>query len=174
MPLDCPRCARPLEHHQAQGLEAWTCRRCAGALVSNRIEQVLETRGEGLQRPMGAVALEAVDEAPRVACPTCQTPMVRHLVRGVTVDTCESHGTWYDRGELKRMVLGMGAGKKALAAGVAAAGVAASLANPPPEASTSSAAQAVAEVGVEVAAEIALEAGGAVLEFLGDLLGSLG
>jgi Zn-finger nucleic acid-binding protein len=172
MPLDCPRCARPLEHHQAKGLEAWTCRLCAGALVSNRIEQVLETRGEGLQRPMGAVALEAVDEAPRIACPSCQARMVRHLVRGVTVDTCEAHGTWYDRGELKRMVLGMGAGK--LAAGVAAAGVAASLASPPPETSTSSAAQAVAEVGVEVAAEVALEAGGAVLEFLGDLLGGLG
>ncbi len=174
MPLDCPRCARPLEHHQAKGLEAWTCSWCAGALVGNRIEEVLEAKGAGLQRPMGAVAREAIDEAPRIACPTCGNQMVRHLVRGVTVDTCEGHGTWYDRGELKRMVLGLGAAGPAVTAGVAAAGVAVSLGNQPPQ--SSPVAQAVAEVvaeGVDVVevAEVAAEAGGAVLEFLGDLLG---
>lgn len=43
-------------------------------------------------------------EVPR-PCPVCGSIMNMTQVEGVTVDTCEEHGIWLDRGELELIAL---------------------------------------------------------------------
>jgi Zn-finger nucleic acid-binding protein len=49
----------------------------------------------------------ALDEVKYVPCPQCHTKMNRvnfGKVSGVIVDVCRAHGTWFDGGELTRIV----------------------------------------------------------------------
>jgi Zn-finger nucleic acid-binding protein len=54
----------------------------------------------------GSESTRAADTRPPVACPTCRGAMQRHHVKvaGVDVDRCAAHGTFYDRGEVERVV----------------------------------------------------------------------
>lgn len=171
MVLQCPRCSQPIRRHELKGLEAWTCRRCGGALVSGTVEAALEAASRpasGMQPVVGAVALEAVDVAKPLVCPACQEPLWRHTVLGIVVDTCDRHGTWYDRGELRQLVFRL----RARAAAPAGVGVVASAVMPAPiqHSPAGSGAGDVAAIAVEGAAELT---GEVVLEFLGDVVGGI-
>ena len=50
--------------------------------------------------------MTTIDTCPKdLPCPACSAPMRRVLARGfVEVDYCEPHGTWFDRGELNRVM----------------------------------------------------------------------
>jgi Zn-finger nucleic acid-binding protein len=39
-----------------------------------------------------------------LACPACATPMSRVRAAGIDLDVCAAHGTWFDRGELHRVI----------------------------------------------------------------------
>ena len=54
-----------------------------------------------------------LDEVRYVSCPLCHNPMNRlnfGRVSGVIVDVCKAHGTWFDGGELTRIVAFASAG----------------------------------------------------------------
>lgn len=103
-------------------------------------------------------------------CPTCAAPLERISLRGVQLDVCSQHGTWFDRGELQevaeRLKVTPGGSKTAAvgiatATGVAAAGTVAAAAAIGASATSpnlfSSIATGAAEVGVEAGAELLIE-----------------
>lgn len=192
MDLTCPRCQQPMAHHALQHLEAWTCRRCAGALVSASVEKALEAARQprsGMQRVLGAVALEAVRVEAPVRCPVCQAAMERRTVHGVDVDTCPEHGTWYDRAELRRILETLEGRRRLPLTGAAAAAATAAMlqssAAGPRGPSAVSGTELAVEAGLEVidAADVldsgvelagdAAEVAGSVVELVGEALSSL-
>lgn len=117
----CPRCRTPLE---AMAAGAWDplepseltrderiheCPRCGGMFVPRDVLAEILCRAE-VSGPMPeparspSVRLEPVSY---IACPLCHCSMNRvnfGKVSGVIVDVCRKHGTWFDPGELTRVV----------------------------------------------------------------------
>jgi Zn-finger nucleic acid-binding protein len=109
----CPRCMTPLE--AAGGAGAWEdarlheCPRCGGMFVPREaLADILyraELSGPFPDTPPGRVM--ALDEVKYLPCPLCHSSMNRinfGKLSGVIVDVCRSHGTWFDAGELTRVV----------------------------------------------------------------------
>src|SRR5205823_2013681 len=66
-----------------------------------------------VSRPVDAAPIPALDVVRYVPCPLCHTSMNRvnfGRVSGVIVDVCKMHGTWFDVGELTRVVAFAGSG----------------------------------------------------------------
>ena len=64
------------------------------------------TLDTGIERPRTSARLAAAPVR-YVACPVCRALMNRRNfggVSGVIVDVCAKHGTWFDRGELPRVL----------------------------------------------------------------------
>lgn len=78
-------------------------------------------------REASPTEIEALDESlippppsedDPLKCPTCSEDMMRRRlgkVKPVTVDTCRTHGTWFDAGELKTVLVDQGVADKARA-----------------------------------------------------------
>ncbi len=45
------------------------------------------------------------EPARELPCPLCQKPMRVESRRGVSVDVCDEHGMWLDRGELDQILM---------------------------------------------------------------------
>jgi Zn-finger nucleic acid-binding protein len=107
----CPRCHHPLEAAPGSLGRAHECPRCGGIFVPRDVlAEILcaaELGGalrEGPHRSPGPGAVEPVHY---VSCPQCHNAMNRvnfGKVSGVIVDVCKVHGTWFDPGELTRVV----------------------------------------------------------------------
>ncbi len=119
----CPRCRTPLE---AAAAGAWDrasdpsltigaedartheCPRCGGMFVPRDALAEILCRAEGQGAfPTGTPRALALGEVTYIPCPLCHTTMNRTnfgKVSGVIVDVCRKHGTWFDGGELTRVV----------------------------------------------------------------------
>ena len=112
----CPRCRHALE--VAPGDDWHECPRCGGMFVPKEKLATLLTGAEVSGAvPDAAVAIARAsrppDEIRYLPCPLCHGSMNRinfGRVSGVIVDVCRVHGTWFDVGELTRVVAFMGAG----------------------------------------------------------------
>jgi hypothetical protein len=51
-------------------------------------------------------------DVPGRQCPVCSAPLTQTFVIGVSIDTC-MHGTWFDRGEVPRLVQALAADPRA-------------------------------------------------------------
>ena len=104
----CPRCATPLE--SAQGGDdgrLHECPRCGGIFVPRDALVDLLCRAEIAGPFLGGQAKPGLDPVTYVPCPLCHATMNRvnfGKVSGVIVDVCRTHGTWFDAGELTRVV----------------------------------------------------------------------
>jgi Zn-finger nucleic acid-binding protein len=109
--LPCPRCACTLHAARVGGTEVRDCPQCGGVWLDAATFQAVTVDREKQAavldfpiRPTPAVAAETVRYA---ACPRCTGMMNRvnfGRISGVIVDTCRTHGTWFDRDELRRIV----------------------------------------------------------------------
>ncbi len=108
----CPRCEAPLE--SAGGAGGWEdarlqeCPRCGGMFVLREALADILCRAE-LSGPFGQEVprVQALDQVKYVRCPLCHRSMNRMnfgKLSGVIVDVCRAHGTWFDAGELTRVV----------------------------------------------------------------------
>ncbi|MBX3218005.1 MAG: zf-TFIIB domain-containing protein [Labilithrix sp.] len=110
--LACPACGGGLEY-ATSSLPIHGCRGCGGMwLGPDATMHLLQGRGGALeielvasdsrasQAPSGTVAVP--DAEPR-RCPSCALEMAPLLVRDVRVDSCPTHGTWFDRLEVTRV-----------------------------------------------------------------------
>lgn len=111
----CPRCARPLEASArpvagVEGALLHECPRCGGIFVPREVlAEVLACaeRSGPFAAEVARAPLGALEEVRYVPCPLCRTTMNRAnfgKVSGVIVDVCKKHGTWFDGGELTRIV----------------------------------------------------------------------
>jgi Zn-finger nucleic acid-binding protein len=112
----CPRCKHPLESLPGIGARVHECPRCGGIFVprDTLAEILCDAEISGALPPDGS-ARRSIEpgEVRYVPCPLCHATMNRvnfGKVSGVIVDVCKAHGTWFDAGELTRVVAFAGAG----------------------------------------------------------------
>lgn len=119
----CPRCHHPLEVAPGEYARAHECPRCGGLFVprdalaeilvaaelGGALREVAPPRDSSEVGGWSVGDGEAGDSmAVRyVSCPQCHHSMNRvnfGKVSGIIVDVCKAHGTWFDAGELTRVV----------------------------------------------------------------------
>ena len=110
----CPACSRPLSARRIADVTIDTCETCAGMFIDAiAIHRVLAEGQEARARAI--VEAVAAGTAPTITppvdatrrCPTCATAMTRTLAAGgsgVVLDVCRPHGTFFDGGELHKML----------------------------------------------------------------------
>jgi Zn-finger nucleic acid-binding protein len=111
--LECPRCGQTLLKKHEGCIEVSVCPSCAGMwakpALTRQMAQLLE-----VAKAARRIAEDADQRAPfggsvgnvDIPCPVCSRVMARLLFENaqVVLDTCNEHGTWFDRGEMQRMV----------------------------------------------------------------------
>jgi Zn-finger nucleic acid-binding protein len=108
-PLDCPDCRVPMDPLDCGPGALYDCARCGGQFVEHVALRDLLEHHDRLDTPAGRPQRPApVDTRVRyVSCPACRSLMNRRNFgagSGVIVDVCSKHGTWFDPGELPRVL----------------------------------------------------------------------
>jgi hypothetical protein len=115
MPIQtCPRCkgsCKTIEHERVPIDE---CQSCKGVWLDSG-ELKLITEREELPPPQEIVQETLANAGPGIpkheaesvmACPVCQNPMRAinfNYASGVIINTCQTHGAWFDHHELERV-----------------------------------------------------------------------
>ena len=110
-PLVCPRCDANCDAFHGGPGTLHECPVCTGQFVEHELLRELLERREVL----GALARRPAPPKPNPLrepvtyrpCPHCRELMNRRnfgRYSGVVVDVCERHGTWFDAGELSRVL----------------------------------------------------------------------
>lgn len=107
----CPRCKnRELDGFAALDGTIFDCGKCGGQFVAGDVLSAMIRRHEsvGLEMPRRLRAGNPIKEpVTYIPCPFCRDLMLRHnfgKVSGIVVDACAKHGTWFDVGELARVL----------------------------------------------------------------------
>jgi Zn-finger nucleic acid-binding protein len=111
-PRRCPRCQVGMNNVTVGTTSLLECARCEGIWVDldtlNQIAADREKQAFVANAPASADEPMKVETAIRyVPCPVCQQLMNREQFAHkshVIVDVCVSHGTWFDKDELRRAV----------------------------------------------------------------------
>jgi Zn-finger nucleic acid-binding protein len=109
----CPHCKIELRTVTPNG--ALSCSSCDGGFCSRSTLAALLRQVE-ISPPAGTYARPSSSVAGPiryVSCPVCSELMLRRNfgeTSGVVVDVCSSHGVWFDRGELGRILEFCGGG----------------------------------------------------------------
>lgn len=109
--LRCPDCRLPLKSFSAGGGSLLSCERCGGQLVSHELlralleeRQVLGNAVPSATVPRSNPLLKPVRYRP---CPQCAQLMNRKnfgSTSGIVIDVCTIHGSFFDAGELPRVL----------------------------------------------------------------------
>ncbi len=113
--LTCPACKLPFAAFRGDAGVLRDCGRCGGQFVDHALLQALleqrEAYGTKAPRPP---RFNPLDTPVRyLPCPICQDVMTRRNFgrsSGVIVDDCGAHGSWFDVGELPRVLAFVEAG----------------------------------------------------------------
>jgi Zn-finger nucleic acid-binding protein len=105
--LPCPRCANALVEGRSGPHLLRGCKTCGGVFLEPAAVAELErTRDEGILRAVVRFMPIRMPFAPSLrtalSCPVCKSALVRQDLgeTGHSMDSCESHGTFFDRGEV--------------------------------------------------------------------------
>lgn len=106
--LPCPDCHAPMTVMDCGPSALHDCGRCGGQFVEHDALRDLIERHDRFDVGRKVPALAPIDTRVRyVACPVCHALMNRRSFgagSGVIIDTCAKHGTWFDPGELPRVL----------------------------------------------------------------------
>lgn len=114
--LCCPDCRLPFRAFEGAQGRLRDCERCGGQFVEHALLAALLDGRElyGAAAPRTPPRFNPLDDPVRyLRCPACDTPMARKnfgRTSGVIIDVCNAHGTWFDRGELPRVLTFVEAG----------------------------------------------------------------
>ena len=114
--LACPDCRDTMNDLDCGPGAVHDCARCGGQFVDSAALRDLVERHDRLDVGLGGRrdAGTRVDTRVRyVRCPVCASMMNRRNfagASGVVVDVCAKHGTWFDAGELPRVLAFVEAG----------------------------------------------------------------
>jgi Zn-finger nucleic acid-binding protein len=115
-PCHCPRCNKQFEELDLDRHTIQQCPGCGGLWVDRRATERIFADHEEQEAvlEMNAGQEEAPQDSARlpkgrvyVPCPVCRKLMNRSSFAsgsGIVIDWCKQHGTWFDRGELARIV----------------------------------------------------------------------
>ncbi len=119
--LSCPDCKRPFSAFSGVGGILRDCATCGGQFVEHALLKALLEQREvyGAAPPRNLPRANPLEQPVRyVPCPACSDVMARRnfgRTSGVIVDVCAKHGTWFDAGELPRVLAFVEAGGLVLA-----------------------------------------------------------
>ncbi|NVB81339.1 MAG: hypothetical protein HOV81_23285 [Kofleriaceae bacterium] len=113
--LPCPRCTTPLHARLVGDIVIDECGSCMGLFLDQvAIRRVIADRQQArAEALLGALPNQVASQIVKpgqkmyVKCPVCTTMMNRKLFAmgaGVIVDVCRDHGTFFDTGELPRVI----------------------------------------------------------------------
>lgn len=109
--LGCPDCKVPLHAFQASVGELLACEQCGGQLVPHALLRALieqrEALGRAVPSPAATPRNPLADPVRYRPCPSCSQLMNRKNfggASGIVVDVCALHGTFFDAGELPRVL----------------------------------------------------------------------
>lgn len=108
----CPDCQLPLSSFRAGVGQLLACSRCGGQMVTHGLLRALieqrETLGRAVPTPSGLPRGNPLADPVRYRpCPHCRQLMNRKNfggTSGIVVDVCSLHGTFFDAGELPRVL----------------------------------------------------------------------
>jgi Zn-finger nucleic acid-binding protein len=108
--LLCPRCGLALFVGQAVDLTMHACGRCGGIWLdpdgAARVRLYVSADALDLAQKATDHGTQPVDVQPVAACPVCRVALrrSRFALAAIDTDSCDRHGTWYDRAELLHIV----------------------------------------------------------------------
>ena len=118
--LLCPRCRAALFEGKAGPVTVLGCAACGGVWLSNELSQRVVERMDAALLTLADRAAAAgrgeVDASGTAYCPHDGLPLSRVTAKGVSLDVCASHGTWFDAGELRRVAEAFDGPRRAAAA----------------------------------------------------------
>jgi hypothetical protein len=95
----CAACAAALERRGSH----WACAACGSVLVpSAEIEAAMNEAALDDYRELADRLIPTSGSGS--TCPCCATQMARYVMHGVSIDRCEQHGIWFERGEMQRVL----------------------------------------------------------------------
>jgi len=108
----CPDCKVALTTFKAGVGQLQACDRCGGQMVTHGLLRALleqrEVLGNAVPSPAEAQRSNPLNDPVRYrSCPSCQQLMNRKNfggISGIIVDVCTRHGTFFDAGELPRVL----------------------------------------------------------------------
>lgn len=108
----CPRCEQALHARLVGDLVIDECTACGGVFLDRTaVERVIsdrrQARADALLGVLGKPEVKPQAGRLYVKCPTCAKLMNRRqfaLGAGIVVDVCRDHGTFFDAGELPRII----------------------------------------------------------------------
>jgi Zn-finger nucleic acid-binding protein len=109
----CPACAKALAATKVGDLEVHDCQACGGLWLDRAVFEQLGTSRERQGALLGALPTPAARSEARLEpvqyrpCPACRQRMnrVNFAKRsGVVLDVCKTHGIWFDKDELRRVL----------------------------------------------------------------------
>ena len=104
----CPRCGAVAAERRAGECLVFPCVTCGGVWVDNAVSQRLvranEPKAVATAEEVARFAVRPVSTRPALACPACHAALRRVVVAAIELDVCATHGTWFDRDELPRVV----------------------------------------------------------------------
>jgi len=113
----CPRCQNgQLDAFANQDGTLFDCGRCGGQFVARDVLAVMIERHQSvlLKSPIRLHSNNPLEDRVKyIPCPFCRELMLRRnfgRVSGIVVDVCAVHGTWFDVGELARVLSFISAG----------------------------------------------------------------
>ena len=109
----CPRCRQDLTIANVGNQKVLECQACGGLWLDTPSFERICANSENQSAVLGSTSIKPIDlealeaKVTYVPCPECAQLMNRvnfaHC-SGVIVDVCKSHGVWFDRDELSRIV----------------------------------------------------------------------
>jgi Zn-finger nucleic acid-binding protein len=113
--LRCPSCRNAMQYVRVGNTPMHECSSCAGTWLSTTVfaDLCMNREERGITMTLvGGRTVDAAADQPRgvtryVPCPECSKLMNRSNFAhrsGVLVDVCKGHGTWFERGELARVL----------------------------------------------------------------------
>jgi len=105
--VPCPRCGHALGERSTGQHLVRGCETCGGVFLEpSGVTTLEQTRDESILRTAASfirlLMPFALDRRPALTCPFCRQALRRRDLgeTGHSIDTCDQHGTFFDRGEL--------------------------------------------------------------------------
>jgi Zn-finger nucleic acid-binding protein len=113
--LPCPVCKKPLDAYRDAAGTLFDCGLCGGQFVEHALlHQLVDRHAQPAFAERSARApWRPEPRSAYIPCPSCSALMNRKNfagISGVIVDVCKRHGTWFDLGELPRVLAFVAAG----------------------------------------------------------------
>ena len=109
--MQCPRCDTKLVHARTNGIALHGCGGCGGIWLDNESTKTVIAQTNAVVIALAERAAENAREhvetlSTGLPCPVCANPLRRvRIAQGtVDVDICDTHGTWFDSGELQGVI----------------------------------------------------------------------